>query len=147
MRGLGNRHQHIGALFSCRCFTDDMQAVRDQRVFEFQYGVIQRSNRGVTVLIPGRLALGQFQLARLRLYQRGEFGFFMIIIRAECAPARQRGFQVRQSPVHTGLCDRRRQVGHQGRLRAALGDRAFRGIVRRVQIHVRQISDQPIWPA
>ena len=141
--------QHLRAL--ARAFggvADDVQAVRDQRVFQFQ----QRAPQALDLARPRRprpaRPSARSTADRLRLDQRGERGALLGIgVRLQRAPAVERGLQIEQAAIQPGLGDRRRQIADQRRAGAALGDRAFGRIVRGIEIEVRQIADQPVRPA
>ncbi len=68
MRGICHRLQHLDALFDGRRLADDVEAMRDQRVFEFQHGFGKLADR-FGLIDPGRFGFRQFQRARLRLDQ------------------------------------------------------------------------------
>ena len=73
MRCIGHRLQHLDALLGRRRFADHVEAMRDQRVFEFEHGFRQLADR-LRRIGPGRLRLRQFQRAGLGLDQRREAG-------------------------------------------------------------------------
>ena len=73
MRALGQRDQRVDALVDGRRLADDMQAVRDQRVFEFEDRLAELATRPRASLVPGRLGLGEVDRRRLRLDDLGEF--------------------------------------------------------------------------
>ena len=82
MRAFGERGQRVGALVGARRLADDMQAMRDQRVFEFE----DRRRRAVAISsaarrAPGRLGLGEVDGRRLRLDQLGEAAFALRALR------------------------------------------------------------------
>ena len=56
-------------------------------------------------------------------------------------------FEAGEFFVETGVFDWWSEIGDQLGVRAALGDRAFRGVVDAVDVKVRQLIDQPIRPA
>ena len=68
-------------------------------------------------------------------------------VRVRAAPAVQRRLQVQQPAIQPGVRHRRRQVADQHRVGPALGDHALARVVRRIQVEVRQVPDQPVRPA
>ena len=82
----------------------------------------------------------------MRLDEHGEFCAVMGP-GLQAAPALDRCLQIVQALVKPGLRDRWRQIADQGCATSALGNGAFRRIVRRVEVDVGQVVDQPIWPA
>ena len=145
---LGHRQQHVDALLLRERLADDVQAVRDQRVFELEHRVAEFGDRRRRARSPCGVRLGQIELGGLRLdrSRRAPRARARRPARS-CAPAFQRGLEVEEPAIQPRVGDRRRQVADQSRGGAALGDRALGRIVRRVEIEVRQIADQPVRPA
>ena len=113
-----------------------MQPVRDQRVFGFQQLDPQR-RRGDTAQINGCRLFGN-QTLQLGQFRR---------VRIGGAPALQAVLQLQQSLVKPGLRQRRGQVRHGDRVRAALGQRGFRRVVGGIKVDIGQPADQPVGPA
>ena len=129
--------EHAVALFLRRRLADDVQAVRDQRVFEFEQ-------------VGGDLldAAAQLDGLALRPDQLGQrVALLGIRFRLHRPPTVDRGFQVQQPAIQARMRDRRRQVGNQRRRSPALGDHALGRIVRRIQIDIGKVTDQPVRPA
>ena len=136
-----------------------MQAAGDQGVFHLQQLIREllhaRLQGGVNA--PVALRFAQIQHLRLGLDLGNQFqgfgrqgigsGLFCCAQRRQAVPALQRHFQVVQAFVQPGVGHRRREVAHQRRARAALGDRAFRGVVAGVEVDVGQIVNQAVGPA
>ena len=144
---LGHRQQHVDALLMRQRLADDVQAVRDQRVFELEHGLAESGDRGGGGGSPCRLRLGQIELRRLRLNDRGEFLALENGVRRGLAPAIERRLELDQPAIQSGVGHRRRQVADQRRGGATLRDRALGRIVRRIEIEIRKIADQPVRPA
>jgi len=122
--------------------------MRDQGVFQLEHLLGQPPHAAVDVgvVLPGRLSRDQVQFDGLRLHQHCQLGAFGGL-RRQRAPAPDRGLQLVQALVQPGLGHRRGQVADQRGTGAALGDGAFGRVVRRVEVDVGQVGDQPVGPA
>ena len=142
------RVEHLGPRLRIHRHPDDVEAVRNKRVFEFQNLALQRQDGRCRLISPRRLGSGQFDGGGLRLDQLGQARHLLAVgLRSERAPTVERGLEVGQAAIKPRLGDRRREIADQRRSRAALGERALRRIVGRVEIDVRQSADQPVGPA
>ena len=139
--------QHLGALGGVGWLAYHMQAMRDQRVFQFQQRAAKRMDRRHRV-VPDRLRSCKVHLRRLRLDQPSQCGALADLgIRFQGPPAINGGFQVEQPTIKPSRGNRRRQVTDQRRTHAALGQHALRWVVRGIEVEVRQVADQPVRPA
>ena len=143
----GHGLQQVGTLGGSRRATDDVHAVRNQRVLEFQHGGGDTLHLFVAIGGPLRLDGGEFELGRLQLDQCAQVELLGRRFRFERAPAIERRLEVHQAAVQPGARDGWRQVADQRRARAALGDRAFRRVVRCIQVEIGQVADQAFGPA
>ncbi len=146
MRGFGDRHQHFGAFLRRWRGPDDMQPMRDERIFQFEHRFAQPGDLSAAIG-PGRLGGRQINVRGLRLDQLGQRAAFARLVRAKTPPALDRRFQVEQSAIKARMRDRRCQIADQRRRAAPLGDHALRWVVRRIEVEIRQRPDQPIRPA
>ena len=146
MRRLGHGQQHVDPLGRRGRLADDVQSVRDQRVFEFEHGGGERADLRGRRVAPGRLGRREVDGGSLRLHEFGEARALLARRRVGVAPAVDRGLEVEQSPVETRLRHRRRQVAHQRGRRATLGDGALGRVVGGVEVDVGQVTDQPLRP-
>ena len=107
------------ALFRRWRLADDMQAVRDQRVFELEDGGAERADARLGLPVPRRLGLGQIERRRLGLDQVHELRALVAGAGGQPAPALDRGLEIDQPAIEPGMGDRRRQVADQRRRRPA----------------------------
>jgi len=148
VRGFGQREQQVGALGLVRRFADDVQAVGDQRVFEFQHRVVQAGDlRGGGLGRPGGLGGGELQRGSFALDHRGQFVGLAACVGLQAAVTLDQRLQVHQALVEAGLRHRGRQVADQRGGSAAFGDGAFGRVVAGVEVEVGQVADQPVGPA
>jgi hypothetical protein len=147
MRRIGYRLQHLDALLDRGRLADDMQAVRDQGIFELQHRLGQRRDGLLCGAAPGRAGLSEFKRAGLHLDHDREVDAFYLVLRRATAPAFDRSLQLEQPLVQPGMRHRRRQIADQGGGGAALGDGAFGRIVRGIEIDVGQVGDHAVRPA
>ena len=119
--------------------------MRDQRIFKFKHGALQRCD-AFGVIIPARLGFGKIKPCGLRL---NEFGKIRGISRARFKRAipRERRFQIDKAAIKSRLRQRRREIADERRARTAFGNCAFRRIIRGIEIEVRCCADESVWPA
>ena len=135
-----------------RCSADgrlahDVKSVGYQGVFQLQDRLRHGQDAGAPlVLFPGGLRRAEVQGGRLGLYQLRESLSLDGLVRGQTAPALDGALEVDQPAVESGPGDRGGQVADQGRGGAALGDRAFRRVVRGIEIEVGQVGDQTVGP-
>jgi hypothetical protein len=147
MRGIGKRQEHVDALLHRGRLADDVQPMRDQRVFEFQNRGRQRRHTGLCAPAPGRLRVGEIDLRRLRLDQGRELKPLPFILPRQPAPTLDRGLEVDQAAIQPRMRDRRREIADERRRHASLGDGALGRIVRGVKVEIGQVADEPVRPA
>ena len=126
VRGLGDRQQHVDALARRGRLADDMQAVRDQRVLEFEHGVAERGDLRCRRRRPRRARPRASSSAAACAWISAASSARSAA--ASGARPRQRSserLQIDQAAIQAGVRDRRRQVADQRRGGAALGDRAL----------------------
>ena len=63
------------------------------------------------------------------------------------APALDARLQFSKALVEPGLCQRRGEIAHQRRARAALGQHPFGRVVGGVEVEIGRVADQPVRPA
>ena len=143
--GFGDAGDGLAAGLGIHRLADDMQSVRDQRVFKFEDLQLQCVNLGFRI-IPFGLSRGEVDGGGLGLDEEGEV-MALGSSRLQPAPAADRGLEVDEAAVEARLGQRRRQVADERRTRAALGDGAFRRVVGGIEIEVREVADQPVRPA
>ena len=127
--------EHILARLALRIGAKDVQPMRDQRFFEFVKLARQLFDGAVFQI--NRVALIRDQLSQI-------FAFRVILADA---PALNACLKLGQILVEPGLRQWRREVADQRCGRTALGQHAFRRVVCSVEIVVRKIADQALWPA
>ena len=157
--GAGHGFEHLAAGGSVGRAAGHVQAAGDQGVFQLQQLIRELFHARLQGGVNGPVALGfaQIQNLRLGLDLGNQFqgfgrqgigsGLFCCAQRRQAVPALQRHFQVIQTFVQTGIGHRRREVAHQRRARAALGDSAFGRVVAGVEVDVGQIVNQAVGPA
>ena len=97
--------------------------------------------------LPNWLGGGEVNGSSLRLDQFSQARHITRFAGTKVAPTVDRGLQVHQAAVQTGLFHRGRQIADEGGTCAAFGDRAFRRVVGGVQVEVRQVVYQAVRPA
>jgi hypothetical protein len=134
---------------------DHMQAMRNQRVLELEHAARPAPARSASPRGRGPSRLGSGQVERRRPAPASErrASARSPAHRLQRAPALDRGLEVVQALVEAGLRDRWRQVADQRGAAAALGDGAFGGIVRGVEVEFgrspirrsgQQLPDRPL---
>ena len=141
--GLGQGAEQVAALLGTGHGAEDVQAVGDEGVFEFQHRVPELVDL-VLARFWGPLGFrgGELELGGLGLDERGERGALVDLVGRQGAPALDGGLQIEQAPVEAGLGQRRGEVADQGGGGAALGDGALGGVVGGVEVEVGQVADQ-----
>ena len=121
VRRFCDRDQRLGQFVARHRCADHMEAMRDQRIFEFEYRGLQRHGLvGCSDDIPLRLGRREVERRSLRLHdhcKRREIGGRSRMGRR---PAVERGFQIEQAAIETGARNRRRQVGDKRRGRCGV---------------------------
>ena len=147
MGGFGHCEQHVGALVFRERLAHHMQAMGDQRIFEFEDRLVEPDDLRLDVAGPEGLGRRQIKLRRLGLDENRKLRAILRRLGPVLAPAIQRGLEIDEAAIEARAGDRGRQIADEGRRRPALGDGAFGGVVGGVEIEVRQVRDQPIRPA
>ena len=115
--------------------THNMQPIRDQRIFGFQQLQPQRL----------RVAIGQINGLSLRMDQVFQLGP-LARIRGKTAPTGQAVFQLRQTFVQPPRRQRRRQMCDRHSPGPTLGQGRLGRVVGGIEIDVRQLTNQAVWP-
>ena len=147
VRGFGTGQQQVDPLLRGGGLAHHMQAIRDQRVFDFQHIGGELRDACLRLGAPGGFCLRKFEFCRLGLQHAGQVVAFGLGFRLQAAVTLQRALEIHQALVQAGLRDRRCQVTDQRGRSTALGDGAFRRVVRGVQVHVGQVTDEAVGPA
>jgi hypothetical protein len=122
-----------------------VQPHRDQRLLHLQQPRAQRVGaRGRLARRPRRPRRAQLRGRPLRLHAGRESGAVRV---GRAAVAVERRLELLQPAVQPGVRDRRRQVRHERRRAASLGQRPLARVVARVQVDVGQRADEPLRPA
>ena len=147
MTRLCHCHQHVDALRLAARLSRDMQAMRDEGVFKFEDVVAEREDASVGVGRPQGRSGNQIEFGGLRLDQQREIGPLVRLGGCQPAPGIDRTLEFGQPGVKPCLRHRGGEIADQRRTRAPLGNRAFRRIVRGVEVEIGQIVDHAVGPA
>ena len=108
--------EQFGAGGGGRRLPDDVQAMRDERIFEVEQRASKTVEFGVRCHPPGRLGRRQLHRRRLRLDEADERQALLGVgRRVEKAQPVDRRFEFREPAVEAGMGDGRRQVADQRR--------------------------------
>ena len=99
VRRFGYRGKRLDSFLEGRCSAHHVQAVRDQRVFQFQDLLREFADPDCGVGSPVRRVGGQFNDGGLCLDQPGESVAVEIIFRREAAPPFEGVLEVRETSI------------------------------------------------
>ena len=110
-----NRLQQIDALFRRWWRTNDMQPMRNERVFEFQDRVTELRDLALGGVAPMRLRRAKLDDRGLRLNHLCEVAIRRTLLRRQLAPMIERRIEIEQASIEPGDCDGWRQIADEGR--------------------------------
>ncbi len=132
----GGGAHHVDALFAARGLPGDVKPLRDQLALDLIKPRGQR--RHVAAIEVQRFGLLGNQFGQ----EQG-----LLVARRQRTPALDRGLEIGEALVDARAGEGGGEIAHQRRTRTALGEHAFRRVVRGVEIDIRQIADHPVRPA